>query len=102
MMMADQNTTTAEMAAADQKLAFLVATMNAAQGDEKLSAIAAVITELAEQRARMQRQMMRMQSQMMDHMKAHMSEAGMMEKNTPTAPSPSTGDADHAGHHPDR
>ena len=108
MMMADQSTMMAEMVAADQKLADLVARMNAAQGDEKVSAMAAVITELAEQRARMQKQMMRMQSQMMDHMKAHMSGmhgAGVMEKKTPADPLPApppAGDADHSAHHPEK
>ena len=105
MTMADHNTMIAEMAAAEQKLADLIARMNAAQGDERVAAIAAVITELAEQRARMHRQMIRMQSQMMDHMKSHMSAmhgAGMMEKKMPAAPPPLAADADHAGHHLDR
>ena len=53
------------MAAADQRLTELVTKMNAATGDEKVAAIAAVVTELAAQRTNMQ-QMMRSHDGTMD------------------------------------
>ena len=80
--MADQKTMMAKMAAADQKLEQLLAKMNAATADQKVAAIAAVVTELAEQRREMQAQMMRMH-------------AGMAPK--PTA---AESGGDHAAHHP--
>lgn len=43
----------AEMAAMDERLNALVATMDAAKGDEKVEAMAAVINELVSQRAEM-------------------------------------------------
>jgi len=91
------------MAADDQKLAGLLSTMNAAKGDQKVAAIAAVVNELAAQRTRMQTQMMRMQSGMMDKMMSHMAAmhgpGGMMNKK---APEPAAGEQDHAAHHPDK
>jgi hypothetical protein len=88
-MMAAPNTTEqksmmAKMAAADQTLEELFARMNAATGDEKVAAIAAVVAELVQQRRDMQTQMMHMHGSM-------------------TPPKPPTavpaGD-DHASHHP--
>lgn len=85
-----------KMAAADQKLEQLLATMNAAKGEEKVAAIAAVVTELTAQRAAMQ-----------EHMRTHC--AAMMASMHGAAPAakkePETGagrEADHAGHHPDK
>lgn len=103
-MMADQKAMMAKMAADDQTLTDLLATMNAAKGEAKVAAIAAVVTELAAQRSRMQAQMMRMQGGMMDQMMANMTAmhgtGGMMKK----APAPENGatDADHAAHHPEK
>lgn len=91
------------MMAADQKLAELIARMNAATGDRKVDAIAAVVTELAAQRKQMQEQM-RMQSGMMEQMMSHMSGmqgSGGMMKNTPP-PKTDTTDADHGAHHPEK
>src|SRR5262245_10920078 len=82
------------MAAADQKLSELVATMNAATGDKKVEAIAAVVSELVAQRKQMQEQM-RTQGSMMEQMMSRMSAmhgSGGMMKGTPE---PKT-DADHA------
>ena len=92
------------MAADDEKLAGLITTMNAATGDAKVAAIAAVVNELAAQRTRMQAQM-RMQAGMMDQMKSHMAamhgSGGMMNKKAP-APAPGVSEQDHAAHHPDK
>ena len=81
-MMADQKAMMAAMAAADQKLTELVARMNAAKGDDKVTAIAAVVTELVAQHQRMHGQM-RMPG-------------GMMNKTTP----PAEPKDDHSAHHP--
>ena len=92
------------MAADDQKLAGLLTTMNAAKGDQKVAAIAAVINELAAQRTRMQTQM-RMQAGMMDQMMSHMAAmhgpGGMMNKKAPEPP-PGVSEQDHAAHHPEK
>jgi hypothetical protein len=101
--MPDQKAMMQRMAAADQKLDQLVAKMNAATGDEKVAAIAAVVTELAAQRRQM-RAMMQMQGGMMEQMMMRMStmhqSGGMMKK----APEPASGanDKDHAAHHPEK
>lgn len=104
-MMAGQHEM-AKMAAADKKLADLLARMNAAKGNEKVEAMAAVITELATQRMQMQEQMMRMQSGMMDHMMGHMSAmhgaSGMMKTAPPPTPAEKPADADHSAHHPEK
>ena len=93
------------MAVDDQKLAGLLTTMNAAKGDQKVAAIAAVVNELAAQRTRMQAQMMRMQGGMMDQMMSHMAAmhgpGGMMNKKAPE-PAPGVSDQDHAAHHPEK
>jgi hypothetical protein len=82
-MMPDRAAQMAAMASADRKLTELVARMNAAKGDEKVAAIAAVVTELAAQRAQMQ-QMMQMHGAMMEKMMAQMmamhGAGGMMKK----------------------
>ena len=103
-MMADQKTMMAKMAADDQTLTDLLAKMNAAKGEAKVAAIAAVVTELAAQRSRMQAQMMRMQSGMMDQMMANMAAmhgSGGMMKKAPEREKGAT-DADHAAHHPEK
>ncbi len=77
--------------------------MNAATGDRKVDAIAAVVTELAAQRKQMQEQM-RMQSGMMEQMMSRMSAmhgSGGMMQGTP-APKTDATDPDHAAHHPDK
>lgn len=80
--MADQKAMMAKMALADQKLDELLAKMNTATGDQKVAAIAAVVTELAGQRREMQAHMMRMH-------------AGTVPKAT-GAPA----GEDHTAHHP--
>ena len=72
----------AKMAAADQKLADLVAQMNAAKGEDKVAAVAAVLTELVAQRKQM-----------------HES-CGMMKK-APAAVTETTEPA-HVTHHPEQ
>ena len=91
------------MTAADQRLSELVAKMNAATGDKKVDAMAAVITELVAQRKQMQEQM-RMQGSMMDQMMSRMATmhgSGGMTKGTPEPKKDAT-DADHAAHHPEK
>jgi hypothetical protein len=92
------------MAADDAKLDGLIRTMNAAKGDQKVAAIAAVINELAAQRTRMQAQM-RMQAGMMDQMMSQMAAmhgpGGMMNKKAPE-PAHGGSEQDHAAHHPDK
>ena len=80
--MAEQKAMMAKMAAADQKVADLVARMNAAKGEEKVAAMAAVINELLAQRKQM-----------------HES-CGVMHK-APTAATEAT-EPDHGAHHPEK
>lgn len=80
--MADQKGMMAKMATADQKIADLVAKMNAATGEEKVTAMTALINELVAQRTQM-----------------HES-CGMMNK-APTAVTEST-QPDHGAHHPEK
>ena len=55
----------AEMKAADSRLDALVKDMNAASGDAKVSAVAAVVTELVRQQKSMHERMGQMHQQMM-------------------------------------
>jgi len=80
--MAEQKAMMAKMAAADQTLADLTARMNAAKGEDKVAAMAAVLNELVAQRKQM-----------------HQS-CGMMNE-APTAATEST-DPDHGAHHPEK
>ena len=66
-MMAQHQGTTA-MTASDQRLTELIAKMNAAKGEARVDAIAAVVSELAAQRT----QMNQMQNGMMERMKSDM------------------------------
>jgi hypothetical protein len=79
--MDQQKAMMAKMAAADQHLADLIARMNAATGEDKLAAMAAVLNELVAQRKQM-----------------HES-CGMMNK----APGPGKAtEPDHGAHHPEK
>jgi hypothetical protein len=60
------------MKAADAELETLVARMNAATGDEKVDAIAAVVNKIVEQRQSLRTQLMQMHEHMMGHMLEHM------------------------------
>jgi hypothetical protein len=71
-MMAERDTMMADMKAADQRLDGLVLTMNAASGMEKVTATAAVVSEIVAQRKTMRDGMMKMQEDMMGHMMEHM------------------------------
>ena len=66
-MMAQHKDTTTAMTASDQRLTELIARMNAAKGDARVDAIAAVVSELAAQRTPM-----KMQHGMMEQMKSDM------------------------------
>jgi hypothetical protein len=115
-MMAERQKMMENMRAMDRKLEDLVAKMNAARGDDKVNAIATVVSELATQRIRMHDDMMGMQARMMSHMMQHMQSmqggAGMMHgqqggaaysmENCPMMKEmsqPAAG-AGHEGHHP--
>jgi len=80
--MAGQAAMMAKMAAADQRLADLAARMNAATGEDKVAAMAAVLNELVAQRKQM-----------------HQS-CGMMS-NAPAAVTKTT-EPDHSAHHPEK
>ena len=80
-MMAKHEGMKAEMASLDAKLDSLLAAMNAAKGNKKVDATAAVINELATQRKAMRDHMMAMGPQMMQHMMQH-GRMGMMEGMT--------------------
>ena len=71
-MMAEREKLMADMKAADQRLDDLVATMNTASGMEKMTATAAVVTEMVTQRRTTQAGMMKMQEGMLGHMMEHM------------------------------
>ena len=77
-MMAKHQGMKAEMASLDAKLDSLVVAMNAATGDKKVDATAAVINEMATQRKAMRDHMMSMRPQMMQHMMQH-GRLGVME-----------------------
>jgi len=77
-MMARHQGMQAEMASMDARLDSLLAAMNAAKGNRKVDATAAVINELATQRKPMRGHMMAMGPQMMPHMQHH-AHMGMME-----------------------
>jgi hypothetical protein len=70
-MMAKHEGMKAEMASLDAKLDSLLAAMNAAKGNKKVDATAAVINEMAAQRKAMRDHMMAMGPQMMHHMMQH-------------------------------
>lgn len=73
MMMGQmQHKMDATTSAQDAKLKELMATMNGATGDRKMSAMSAVINELVAQRSSRQTMMGQMQPQMMGHMMEHM------------------------------
>lgn len=66
----------ADMKMMDDRLNELVATMDAATGEAKVSAMAALVASLVQQRKPMREGMMQMQGQMMGHMMQHMSDGG--------------------------
>jgi hypothetical protein len=71
-MMAKHQEMQQEMAAMDARLEELVKKMNAAEGEERIDAMAAVINELIEHRRDMHDMMMEMGPGMMGHMMMHM------------------------------
>ena len=71
-MMAEREKMMTGMKAADQRLDELVAKMNTASGMEKMTATAAVVTEMVTQRRTMREGMMKMHEGMMSHMMEHM------------------------------
>lgn len=73
-MMAEHEKMMAQANAADVRLDGLVATMNAATGQPKVDATAAVVAEMVAQRKAMRDGMMMMESDMLSHMMEHMQE----------------------------
>jgi len=73
-LMAEHDTMTADMKAADQKLDALVTTMNNATASDTPAATALVVTEIVAQRQAMRAGMMKMHQGMMSHMMEHMAE----------------------------
>lgn len=71
-MMAEHDKMMADMKAADQRLDALVAKMNAASGQQKTDATAAVVSEIVTQRKTMHAGMMKMHDGMMKHAMEHM------------------------------
>lgn len=84
----------AKMREADTQLQQKLATMNKAQGQAKVEAMAALLTQLVNQRAEMREQMMSMSDDGMKHMMGHMGNLEAM-KNCPMMSKPAT---DHSGH----
>lgn len=75
-MMAMHNQMMADMKTMDASLDQKVAAMNAAKGNAKVDAMAAVINEMASQRKEMIAKMSSMRDQMMEHMGEHMAQSG--------------------------
>jgi CII-binding regulator of phage lambda lysogenization HflD len=75
-MMSMHSQMMADMKAMDTTLDQKVAAMNAAKGNAKVDAMAAVINEMASQRKQMMSKMSGMQDQMMAHMGEHMAQSG--------------------------
>ncbi len=75
-MMAKHDQMMSEMKKMDADLDQKLQTMKSAQGQAKVDAMAAVITEMVEQRHERQKRMMDMQQSMMAHMSEHMAQGG--------------------------
>lgn len=75
-MMTMHNQMMADMKAMDAGLDQKVAAMNAAKGNTKVDAMAAVINEMATQRKQMMAKTSSMRDQMMAHMGEHMAQPG--------------------------
>ncbi len=75
-MKAQRQKMMAEMKAQDAELAAQVAKLNSAPEDQKMGLMAAVITQMVEQRTAMNARMEKMQDEMMKHMMQHMQMGG--------------------------
>jgi hypothetical protein len=85
-MMAERQKMLAEMKAMDQRLDELVAKMTAAEGADKIDAVAAVVKELVAQRTILRERAMGMQGRMMEQMKSMMQ--GAEPSAAPDSPAP--------------
>lgn len=107
-MMAKRQKMMSEIDAADAKLDDLMAAMSAARGDDRIDAMAKVITELVAHQRLMRHEMMSMGPEMMSHMKAHMKAGTVpgMENSMARCPMMQSSNAskeaesDHEQHHP--
>jgi hypothetical protein len=86
-MMAERQKMLAEMKAMDQRLDELVAKMTAAEGADKIDAVAAVVKELVAQRTILRGRAMGMQGRMMEQMKSMMKGAEQPSA-APDSPAP--------------
>ena len=109
-MMAMHKEMMTKMEAMDSKLDDMVKKMNAAKGNSKVDATAAVVNELVAQRKQMRAHMMAMQPEMMKHMMEHMHSGmmkGMMEcpmmkgMAGPSAEPKKPAADEHSQHHPE-
>ena len=71
-MMEQKKKMMADMKAQDTELTAQVAKMNSAPEDKKLDLVAAVVTQMVEQRTAMNARMAKMKDEMMNHMMEHM------------------------------
>lgn len=109
-MMAMHKEMMAKMETMDSRLDDMVKKMNAAKGNSKVDATAAVVNELVAQRKQMREHMMAMQPEMMKHMMEHMHSGmmkGMMEcpmmkgMAGPSADPKKPATDEHSQHHPE-
>lgn len=82
-MMADHEQMMSRMKEMDIQLQEKVDAMDAAKGEQKVEAMAAVIKEMASQRKEMQERMMNMHNMKMGHMMGHMGKGGMKMSDCP-------------------
>lgn len=75
-MTAMHNQMMADMKAMDANLDQKITAMNAAKGNAKVEAMAAVVNEMVSQRKQMMAKMSSMRDQMMGHMAEHMTQSG--------------------------
>jgi hypothetical protein len=108
-MMAMHQDMHAKMGSMGSKLTDLVSEMEAASGEDKTEALAAVVSELVAQRRAMHEMMAQMQPRMMNHMMEHMASGmmqGMMQSMTEcpmmkqtTSSEEGVGEGKHSEHH---
>lgn len=110
-MMGDQQRQMRMMDSMNARLDSMVARMNQGTGNNKMTRMAQVITEMVAQRKAMHQQMRNMMEQMMESHGGMMGRGDMMKMNdSPPPPAPrqpsrqdtTAADTGHAGHHPNQ
>jgi len=89
----------AEMKSYDAQLTEQIAAMNRAPEDKKTTLMAAIITQMAEQRVAMNERKAKMEDEMMGHMSQHM---GMGKKSMAKCPMMKGMKGEHIKHHEDQ